>query len=212
MEEDLDNYSFNRFVGSTKIKREPIIPMAKLVLGVLIIYLFVRFTFFSRLPIYFIDGLVIVMMMAFYFNKDNIKKQGMLHHEPLRGHLYADLVFSKKAIAIGAKVYELDAIDTIKFEGYTDFYGALKQKQIADSGALSQGVMNLLLIKTVKGDEIQCHFQQLSRHELRNIRPILETYFFNSKIEMEHLMDILRIPSLNERMIYKEDLQRKRQP
>ncbi|MBQ0117413.1 MAG: hypothetical protein KBS98_05795 [Flavobacterium sp.] len=212
MEEDLDNYSFNRFVGSTKIKREPIIPMAKLVLGVLIIYLFVRFTFFSRLPIYFIDGLVIVMMMAFYFNKDNIKKQGMLHHEPLRGHLYADLVFSKKAIAIGSKVYELDAIDTIKFEGYTDFYGALKQKQIADSGALSQGVMNLLLIKTVKGDEVQCHFQQVSRHELRNIRPILETYFFNSKIEMEHLMDILRIPSLNERMIYKEDLQRKRQP
>jgi len=204
----LEKYKFNRYVGAPK-KIDNTYFIAKFGMLVIFAYFAIRFFKFSDLPIYFIDGLVICITVAYFLNKEQVKKQSLYKHEPLYGQLFHDLVFAPDYIKIEQKEYLLDIIYEIKFVEYDDFYGALKYKNGNFEGALSQGVYNFVVLKLKSGEEVHCQFQQTSRYELRNLRPMLEKYCQAGLLNFSHLTDILRIETINEREILRVDLNRK---
>jgi hypothetical protein len=205
----IDKYKFNRYIASGK-KFDNGFLISKVGMLIVIGYFAVRIFRFSYLPIFFIDGLILCITVAYFFNREKIKKQSMYKHEPLHGQLINDLVFTTDYIKIEQVEYPLDLIFEIKLVEHEDFYGALKYKNGNFEGALSQGVYNFLVLKLRNGDEIHCQFQQVSRHELRNIRYMLEKYYTEGLISFNHLVEILRIESMNEREMLRVDLERKK--
>lgn len=205
----IDKYKFNRYIATPK-KFDNGFLISKVGMLIVFSYFALRIFRFNYLPIYFIDGLILCITVAYFFNREKIKKQSMYKHEPLHGQLLHDLVFTLDYIKIEQTEYPLDLIFDIKFVEHEDFYGALKYKNGNFEGALSQGVYNFLVIKLRNGEEVQCQFQQANRHELRNIRPMLEKYYEAGLISFSHLVEILRIESMNEREILRVDLERRR--
>lgn len=204
----IDKYKFNRYIAAEKrIDNSYLISLVGLL--IVVCYFALRVFWYSHLPIYFIDGLILCITVAYFFNRDKVKKQSMYKHEPLHGELFYDLVFTTDYVKIEQIEYSVDFIYEIKFVEHEDFYGALKYKDGNFEGALSQGVYNFLVLKLRSGEEIHCQFQQISRHELRNIRPMLEEYYSKGLLNFNHLVEILRIESMNEREILKVDLDRR---
>lgn len=206
----IDKYKFNRYITVPK-KFDNGYLISKVGMFIVFSYFALRIFKFSYLPLFFIDGLICCITIAYFFNRERIKKQSMYKHEPLHGQLLYDLVFTPDYIKIGQTEYPLDLIFEIKFVEHEDFYGALKYKNRSFEGALSQGVYNFLVLKLRNGEEIQCQFQQVNRHELRNIRAMLEKYYTLGLISFNHLVEILRVESMNEREILRVDLERKKQ-
>ncbi|UYW01269.1 hypothetical protein K5I29_12595 [Flavobacterium agricola] len=205
----LEKYKFNRYIPIPK-KFDNGFLISKVGMVIVFGYFALRILKFRDFPIFFIDGLIICITVAYFFNREKIKKQSMYKYEPLKGQLFHDLVFTYDAITIEQTTYPLDYIFEIKFVEHEDFYGALKYKNGNFEGALSQGVYNFLVLKLKSGEEVHCQFQQATRHELRNLRPMLEKYYEAGLINFKHLVDILRIESMNEREILRVELERKR--
>lgn len=206
----IDKYKFNRYIAAPKkIDNSDLISYVGLL--IVVVYFLLRVFRFNYLPIYFIDGLIICIAVAYFFNRDKVKKQSMYRYEPLHGELICDLVFTADYIKIEQTEYPLDLIYNINFVEHEDFHGALKYKNGNFAGALSQGVYNFIVLKLKSGEEVQCQFQQISRHELRNTRTMLEKYYEVGIINFNHLVDILRIESMNEREILRVDLERRKQ-
>lgn len=205
----IDKYKFNRYIATSKTFDNGFL-ISKVGMLIVLGYFILRIFKFSHLPIFFIDGLILCITVAYFFNREKIKKQSMYKHEPLHGQLLHDLVFTLNYIKIEQNEYPLDLIFEIKFVEHEDFYGALKYKDGNFEGALSQGVYNFLVLKLRNGEEAHCQFQQITRHELRNIRPMLEKYYEAGLLSFGHLVEILRIESMNEREILRVDLERRR--
>jgi len=205
----IHKYKFNRYIAMPK-KFDTSFLISKVALIIVLGYFALRIFRFSYLPIFFIDGLILCITVAYFLNREKVKTQSMYKYEPLHGQLVHDLIFTPDYIKIDQVEYSLDLIFEIKFVEHEDFYGALKYVNGNFKGALSQGVYNFLILKLKNGVEVQSQFQQINRHELRNIRTMLEKYCEAGLLSFNHLVEILRIESMNEREILRIDLERKK--
>jgi len=124
----------------------------------------------------------------------------------LRGILEGDLVFNNGSITINDDEYLLDDIKKIGFTHFNDYLGKKQSDKSYYNDGVSNGVENTVILTLKKGKNIECHFQQQYRYQLREIRQQLVKYHNEGKLHFLNLIDILGIEDYNAIQIFKKSL------
>ncbi len=121
-------------------------------------------------------------------------------YKPLKGKLEGHIVFRNDAIIIADKIYPLDDIWNIEFEGidwlgYEHWTRGLSEK-FEDS--FSQGVDNTLVLFLKDKQIIKTRFQKLDEYEFREIEEVILEYYLKDKISYLHTVEVLGLSKQDE--------------
>ncbi|WP_242927127.1 hypothetical protein [Pontibacter vulgaris] len=121
-------------------------------------------------------------------------------YKPLKGKLEGHIIFSKDAIIIADKIYPLDVIWNIEFEG-RDWLGnerwtrGLREKF---EDPFSQGVDNTLVLFLKDKQIIRTRFQRLDEYEFREIEGVILDYYLKDIISYLQTVQVLCLSTQQE--------------
>lgn len=121
-------------------------------------------------------------------------------YKPLKGKLNGHIVFERDTIIIADKIYLLDDIWNIEFEGrdwlgYENWTRGVREKF---EDPFSQGVDNTLVLFLKDKRIIKTRFQKLDELEFREMEEVILEYYLKNKISYLQTVNILGLTSQEE--------------
>lgn len=187
----MDKYSFEIFIP-TKPKRDTM-KFVKIVLSFLAVslisFVLLELEIFKNKTYYYIFIGVLATIVAYlngYFKKPT---------NELKGGFDGKLTFSKDGISIKEDFYAVKDLFSIVIDN--DDYKGKKVKEFGefDHPEGSNGVGNLLTIKTKSNKFVEAYFLQKNSTEFSKLEEILIAYYKENLITEEDLISILKYES-----------------
>lgn len=192
----MDKYSFEIFIP-TKPKRDTM-KFVKVVLSFLAVsfisFVMLELEIFKNKTYYYIFVGVLATLVAYlngYFKKPT---------NDLKGGFNGQLTFSNDSITINDDFYSVKDLYSILIDN--DDYKGKKIKEFGEfeSPEVSNGVDNLLTLKTKANKFIEVYFLQKTSTEFNKIEPILINYYKQNLLTEEDLVSILKYKSDSDKM------------